>query len=383
MGSGEARGSLAAQPSVRCVRLAIAFLPALAAGMPRPLHASLCMWGSNQYGQLATGGGDASAPVRCALDPDLSMEQPITEMALGGGHSLALDAAGHVWSWGWNGKGQLGVPMADQDGGCQESCRPTRVPGLPRCRKIGAGHESSFAISADGVLFAFGAARGGASVTSSGEGQAFGRGAAAGDTSAHDSLDLSEVLYRAVHGVSGEAHVSGGGAARRQRMRFTDVDAGVFHAAAVTETGECVCWGKYNAQPAPPSATSSPATTGHTHRPPDLAAGDVSDQSAEVSAVISHHSMGVLVWRPSDGAAIVEVACGWKHTVARDNRGRVWGLGDNRRGQLPLHGSSSFDGGAAAAAPDAHGSSGQVRGDGMSGHEPAPAHVLTVLPSPE
>ena len=104
--------------------------------------------------------------------------------------SLALDAAGHVWSWGWNGKGQLGVPMAAEDGGCQQSCRPTRVPGLPRCRKIGAGHESSFAISADGVLFAFGAARGGASVTSSGERQAFGRGAAAGDTGAHDSLDL-------------------------------------------------------------------------------------------------------------------------------------------------------------------------------------------------
>ena len=154
MGGGAARGPLAAQLSVRCVRRAIAFLPALAAGMPRPLHASLFMWGSNQYGQLATRGGDASAPVRCALAPDLSMKQPITEMALGGGHSLALDAAGHVWSWGWNGKGQLGVPMAAEDGGCQQSCRPTRVPGLPRCRKIGAGHESSFAISADGVLFA-------------------------------------------------------------------------------------------------------------------------------------------------------------------------------------------------------------------------------------
>ena len=93
-------------------------------------------------------------------------------------------------------------------------------------------------------------------------------------------------------------------------------------------------------------------------------------------AVISHQSMDVLVWRPSDGAAIVEVACGWKHTVARDSRGRVWGLGGNRRGQLPLYGSSSFDGGAAAAAPDAHSSSGQVRGHGMSGHEPAPTHVM-------
>ncbi len=32
----------------------------------------------------------------------------ITQISLGGTHTLALDTEGHVWSWGYNGYGELG-----------------------------------------------------------------------------------------------------------------------------------------------------------------------------------------------------------------------------------------------------------------------------------
>jgi len=307
------------------------------------------MWGSNQYGQLALIAEDAPAPVRCKTDV---IEKPIVQMALGGGHSLALDAAGQVWSWGWNGKGQLGVPTRGA-GGCEQMSSPTRVPGLPKCRKIGAGHETSFAISADGALFSFGAPRGGASpnIDTSGSERA---GSVTAETSMHKARDLTEILCSAVYEGAGEVDGDFAGGPQ-QGLRFKDVDAGVFHAAAVTETGECVCWGKHNASPA--SSTSSSASSRDRQTPSHSTADEPDD-----CGVTTRERMGVFVWRPRDGAALVEVACGWQHTVVRDERGRVWGFGANRRGQLPVSGSRAHEG----SALHLHAAGGRVRAQGSA-----------------
>ena len=269
--------------------------------MGSPLAASstgggLYMWGSNQHGQLARRGGDAASPVRSQGAGDWDGLR-FVELALGGGHSVARDADGNVWAWGWNAKGQLGTQPVEEHGGCERSCRPARVAGLPVCTRIAAGHESSFAISASGDLFAFGSLSGGAAL----------KGSA---TSIREAHKLSDDLDAALDGALQDDGVHRVG--MRARRRFVDVDAGVFHAAAVTEDGDCVCWGKHGADTATLEA----------------------QQHDGQDVIVARQTNGVLVWKPSDGAKILEVACGWRHTVARDERGRVWGFGDNRRGQL-------------------------------------------------
>ncbi|KAL3945484.1 MAG: hypothetical protein SGBAC_000455 [Bacillariaceae sp.] len=39
-------------------------------------------------------------------------------------------------------------------------------------------------------------------------------------------------------------------------------------------------------------------------------------------------------WMPDDGSPLVDVACGRRHTVAVDEKGRIWTFGENKYGQL-------------------------------------------------
>lgn len=59
-------------------------------------------YGYNGYGQLGT--GDTTYKVL----PTYTGINNITQISLGGTHTLALDTEGHVWSWGYNGYGELG-----------------------------------------------------------------------------------------------------------------------------------------------------------------------------------------------------------------------------------------------------------------------------------
>ena len=132
-----------------------------------------------------------------------------------------------------------------------------RPPSLGKCRRIAAGHETSFAISDDGVLFAFGSARGGAAIGRGGGESA--RVEAAEDSKVRAVTNLSECLEAVFAGSAegwigkgtrerGSGGVRAAAAAGRAddlreprecsaplRLRFADVDAGVFHAAAITD----------------------------------------------------------------------------------------------------------------------------------------------------
>jgi uncharacterized repeat protein (TIGR01451 family) len=77
----------------------------------------------------------------------------ITAIASGWGHALALGTDGKVWSWGLNDVGQLGnQPPA----GTMTSYPATQIPGLSNISAIAAGGGSSFAVSADGTVWAWG-----------------------------------------------------------------------------------------------------------------------------------------------------------------------------------------------------------------------------------
>jgi alpha-tubulin suppressor-like RCC1 family protein len=74
-------------------------------------HGRLYSWGSNQFGQLGTGGSsDSRAPVAVLTGPQgLPAGDPVVAVAAGERHSLALTMSGALYAWGANTFGQLGT----------------------------------------------------------------------------------------------------------------------------------------------------------------------------------------------------------------------------------------------------------------------------------
>ena len=106
---------------------------------------SVWTWGSNQKGQLGTGGtANAASPVRVAGVPSA------VAVATGHYHSMALTTDGHIWAWGWNASGQLG------DGTITTRRTPVRVNGIDNVVLIAAGADMSYAVRADGTAWAWG-----------------------------------------------------------------------------------------------------------------------------------------------------------------------------------------------------------------------------------
>ena len=77
-------------------------------------------------------------------------------ISCGGGHSMALTKCGHVYSWGWNEYGQLGI------GNTENSNEPKFVAVIDenKCNvfieKISSGSHYSLLLSSDGNIYAFG-----------------------------------------------------------------------------------------------------------------------------------------------------------------------------------------------------------------------------------
>jgi alpha-tubulin suppressor-like RCC1 family protein len=66
-------------------------------------------WGSGRWGQLGDGSQeDASSPVRVAVPSGVTFSQ----VSSGGASSYAIDGTGHLWAWGQNNAGQLGIGVA-------------------------------------------------------------------------------------------------------------------------------------------------------------------------------------------------------------------------------------------------------------------------------
>lgn len=108
-------------------------------------------WGRNDSGQLGTG------DTRVRLVPAwvrLPGGTRVTAIATGMFHSLAATSSGRVLAWGYNVFGQLGVGLV----GTSKSDLPVWA-GLPKAARIvavAAGGEHSLALTARGVLFAWG-----------------------------------------------------------------------------------------------------------------------------------------------------------------------------------------------------------------------------------
>lgn len=115
-------------------------------------------WGSGQYGQLGIEGKVGSSSIRPLAVPDLA-DKSIVQVAAGFEHALALSADGVVYAWGNNTNGQVGAdPQREKN-----VPTPRPVAGLAGIRivQIAAGSAHSLALAADGTLYAWGAGQSG------------------------------------------------------------------------------------------------------------------------------------------------------------------------------------------------------------------------------
>ncbi|MGP3961022.1 RCC1 domain-containing protein [Nonomuraea sp. 3N208] len=109
---------------------------------------TLWAWGLNNYGQLGRGlvGGIFPTPQPV---PGLT---GVTAAAAGAFHNLALRSDGRIWSWGWNGRGQLG------DSTLTDRATSKFIPGLGGVAQIAAGDSHSLAVkSGSGRVWGWGA----------------------------------------------------------------------------------------------------------------------------------------------------------------------------------------------------------------------------------
>ena len=103
-------------------------------------------WGSNGFGLLGHDSSTYYSPQPVQV-PGLAN---VTAVSAGIYHSLALRSDGTVWSWGWNGVGQLG------DGTTLERHQPVQVLGLTNVVAVSAGALHSVALKSDGTVWAWG-----------------------------------------------------------------------------------------------------------------------------------------------------------------------------------------------------------------------------------
>lgn len=153
-------------------------------------------WGSDNAGQLGTGGvdhgaGPAGAPIGVRF----------VRLAPGLSHTCGLTSGGTAYCWGGNDHGQLG------DGSAAERTTPVRVDTRHSFVSIETGAEHSCALTADGHVFCWGA---------DAHGQ-LGDGGSAADHST-------------------PVQVAGG-------TSFSDLTTGWNHSCALTDSGAAYCWG--------------------------------------------------------------------------------------------------------------------------------------------
>ena len=108
---------------------------------------NLWAWGWNFYGQVGNGApnGNVTAPVQ------ITTGTPYIAIGAGSDHSLALDADGNLWTWGSDNSGKLGngAPTGDVTAPAQTTTGTTYTA-------IAAGVNHSIGLDADGNLWTWG-----------------------------------------------------------------------------------------------------------------------------------------------------------------------------------------------------------------------------------
>jgi uncharacterized protein (TIGR03118 family) len=243
---------------------------------------ALYAWGQNSNGQLGLGDlANRLVPTQVtALD-----SETVIDVATGTSHTLALTADGKVFAWGAARQGQLGSPDA-LDAAGQPLTRvssPVLVEGLPdNVVNVSASTLTSYAITADGRVFGWGEGRFGQLLAGTDNGDGTFQPATA---NALAPVELTALPDNVI-----------------------DVKGGARWAVALTSDGDVYAWGPNDEGP-----------TG----------GLDGDPAEESNAAFFPTKIAAL-----DAAFIVEIATGPNHVIARAADGRVFTFGANSDGRL-------------------------------------------------
>jgi alpha-tubulin suppressor-like RCC1 family protein len=295
---------------------------------------SLLAWGDNTFGQL--GIGTASGPNTCGTSAKscsttpVSVQLPagtiITADATGHEFDLAVTNTGQVYAWGTNEYGELG------QGTTTNSAVPVLVP-FPSGTvvvAVAAGHDTSYALTSSGLVYAWG-------MNSSGE---LGIGNDTGpDTCNSEACSTGPVA----------TSLPGGTA-------ITGIAAGAEHALALTSAGAILSWGDNgddqlgngnDLQQNSPVPVSTPAgvtfsgvAAGHFFSLALTTGGAVYAWGANYDGQIG---VGNTMLQPTPalvsmpaGVTVVALAAGSTHVLALTSTGQVYAWGGNFFGQLGL-----------------------------------------------
>jgi hypothetical protein len=130
------------------------------ASMAVTQQGELYTWGDDTTGQLGLGpkSGRQASPKLVTLDPnsegaDAEGATFVVGAAGGWGHTCAVTSGGVVWSWGFGGRGQLGL------GDLETRATPSIVKGDLKgvhIRQVSCGAQFSVALSTDGKVYVWG-----------------------------------------------------------------------------------------------------------------------------------------------------------------------------------------------------------------------------------
>lgn len=109
-------------------------------------------WGDNGYGQIGQGttGGTFTVPVQVKGLP------PVRAIAAGFYDTVVLSATGTVWQWGFDPYGPATPCSPSIRIFCNGNDSPVQVTGLPKVVSIATGGDTSLAVDATGHLWSWG-----------------------------------------------------------------------------------------------------------------------------------------------------------------------------------------------------------------------------------
>ena len=254
-------------------------------------------WGRNDSGQLGLGDRTRrTTPTMLDASGGIHYEQVCTREQ----HSMALDSDGNAWAWGAGLYGRLGIGNTTNSYSPVKVLKPDNVPSSFKFTQISVTYYRSLALGNDGNAYAWGDARWGQ----------IGNGGSYGS-------------YNKPVKVSKPADVDA------STFSYTQISAGYVHSLALGSNGEVYAWG----------VNDNAALGDPSHPVNNNSEADGPHEYVAIPSKVVHPAGAPSSFR------FTQVNAGYKYSLAIGNDGEVYGWGSDADRQLGVDESKKPSGG--------------------------------------